>query len=101
MIGMIPAVMPELQLVGLAAQRQPEDLVPQANPKDRLLALELLHVLDRICRAAPDRPARSKRRRRPGSCASTSSAEVFAGTTVTLQPSRVSMRRMFSLMPKS
>src|SRR5216683_8297032 len=44
----IPAVMPKLQLVGLASQRQPEDLVSKADPEHRSLALQLLHVLNRV-----------------------------------------------------
>ena len=37
---MIPAVVSELQLVRLPAQRQPEQLMPQADPEHRFLTLQ-------------------------------------------------------------
>src|SRR5208337_2448664 len=36
--GMISAMMPEIKLVGLAAQRQPQKLMPQTDAEHRLLA---------------------------------------------------------------
>ena len=43
---MIGAAMAELQLVGLAAHREAEQLVAEADAEDRLLADELADVAD-------------------------------------------------------
>ena len=64
---MIGAAMPELQLVSFAAQRQPENLVTQADAEDRRLADQSPHIIDLRMRAARDRPARWKETRRPAS----------------------------------
>src|SRR5579872_1389910 len=45
---MIAAVMPELQLVGLASERDAGKLVAKTNSKDRLAAHETANVVDRV-----------------------------------------------------
>src|SRR5262245_26724732 len=45
---MIAAVVPELQLVGFPAQSQAEDLMAQANSKDRLLPQHVAHALESV-----------------------------------------------------
>ena len=42
--GMISATVPEFQLVGFSAKRQPEDLMSQADAENRFLAEELSDV---------------------------------------------------------
>ena len=78
----VGAVVAELELVGLAAQRQPEDLVAEADAEHRQLRpRQLARRFDRVADRGRDRRGRSTGRRRPASCASTSRAGVVAGTT--------------------
>ena len=97
----IAAAMAELQLVGLAAQREAEQLMAEADAEDRLLAVQLADVPDCAYSSGSGSPGPFERKTPSGFSASTSSAEVSAGTTVTRQFSRVSRRRMLCLMPKS
>src|SRR6266851_6723978 len=60
---MVPAMVPKLQLVHLASERQPEDLMPQAYPEDRFLPLQLLYSLNRILQRL--RVTRSVRKEHP------------------------------------
>ena len=64
---MIGAAVAELQLVGLAAERQAEKLMPQADAEDRNLSHELADIAPPAFRAVPDRPARSRETRHPAS----------------------------------
>src|ERR1700722_17871244 len=97
---MIPAVVPELQLEGLPAERDSGQLMPQANSKNRLPTEEPSDRIHRVgARFGIARPIRQKNP--VGLKARTSSAGVCAGTTVTLQPSPRNLRRMFCLIPKS
>ena len=98
---MIRAAMAELQLVGLAAEREAEDLMAEADAEDRRLADQLADVVDLRVRAARDRPGRSRETRRRASARARLRRGVSAGTTVTRQPTCTRRRRMFRLMPKS
>jgi len=77
-------MVPELQLERLPAQRQPAQLVPQANSEDRHAPRQLADVLDgvgdglRIARAIREKHAVRR-------IAITSSAGVYAGTTTDWQ----------------
>jgi len=78
----IRAVMPEFQLERLPAEGQAAKLVTQADTKDRHTPRELANVFNSV----GDRLgiAGAVREKTPlGRSASTSSAEVLAGTTVT------------------
>src|SRR5580693_2848421 len=58
---MVATVVPELELVGLAAERQPDQLMPKADPKDRRTPRQLADVLLRIRhRLRITRPVRQK-----------------------------------------
>ena len=98
---LVAAVVAELELVGAAAEREPEDLVPEADAEDRHLAEQ--------------RARRSRRVRHGGGIAGAVGQEdavglhapapraagVAAGTTRTRQPLATRLRRMLRLMPKS
>ena len=84
---MIRAAMPELQLERLAAEREPENLMAEADAEDRLVGLrQLARVLDgvadrrRIARAVAQEDA-VHAARRARLCAG-----VDAGNTCTWQP---------------
>ena len=83
---MVRAVMPEFQFEGLSAEREAAKLMSEADAEDRHAAEQFANIRNRVSRSARDRRARSKGKRRRGLSARTSSAEVFAGTTVTSQP---------------
>ena len=59
---MIGAAMSELQLVGLAAAGEAENLVAEADAEDRVLADELADVVDLGVRAVRGRRGRSRER---------------------------------------
>src|SRR5438270_689117 len=42
----ISAVMPELQLIGLSAERQPHDLMAKTDPENRLLTHKVTDILN-------------------------------------------------------
>ena len=98
---LVAAVMAELELVGLAAERQAEDLVAEADAEDRLLADQLAHRRRRRTATAAGSPGPLDRKMPSGFIASTSAAGVSAGTTRTRQPLATRLRRMLRLMPKS
>ena len=98
--GLVAAVMAELQLLRLAAEREAEDLVAEADAEDRQAAVgELAH----------DRPHAFDRRGIAGAvreehgvglvARATSAADVCAGTTVTSKPCSTSRRRMLRFTP--
>src|SRR5882724_12375172 len=45
---MVPAVVPELQFVGLAAQSNPGQLMTEADAEDRLASQQAADVVDRV-----------------------------------------------------
>src|ERR1017187_6847240 len=93
---MVGAAMSELELVGLAAKGEPEQLVAETDAEDGLLTDELADVAHlgdqrlRIAGAVGEKNA-------VGLSASTSSALVSDGTTVTRQPACTNRRRMLSM----
>ncbi len=98
----VGAVVPEGQLERPRAERQRQDLLAEADPERRQPRVDQpAHGLDQVGHAL--RVARAVGQEEPvrARAASTSSAEVKAGTTVTRQPSAVSWRRMFRLIPES
>ncbi len=97
----IRATMPELQFVSFPAEGEPQDLIAQANAKNRRLADQLAHIRDlTVQRFRVARPIRKKHAIRFLQ-AITSSADVSDGTTVTRHPECTRRRRIFCLMPKS
>ncbi len=98
--GMVGAVVAELELVGLAAKRQAEDLVAEADAEERRLAGEVADVLLRVVEGLGIAGA-VRKEDAVGVHGEDFCRRCLAGTTVTRQFSRVSMRRMLDLMPKS
>ena len=99
---MVRAAMAELQLERLAAHRQTENLMPEADAEDRHAGRDQrLRVLDRIC----------QRRRIAGAVAEKHAVglrspailppESLAGYTRTSHPCALSRRMMFHFIPKS
>ena len=84
-----------------AAEREAEDLVPEADAEDRQRSRERAHVLadPRHGRRIAG-TVRQEDRRRAGARAP-ARAVVEAGTTVTSKPCSTSRRTMLRLMPKS
>ncbi len=78
---MIGAAVAELQLVGLAAERQAQDLVPQADAEDRDLARAACAPAPPGTASGSGSPGPLERNTPSGFSASTSSAVVTAGTT--------------------
>ena len=95
---LVGAVVAELELVGLAAERQAQDLMAEADAEDRLLAEQLAHV-SIAYGTAPGSPGPLERKMPSGFSASTSAAGVGAGTTFTRKPDATRWRRMLRLMP--
>ena len=99
---MIRAAVAELQLEGLAAEREPENLMAEADAEDRLVGLrQVARVLDgvvdrrRIARAVAQENAVHVRR--PARLSQASTRETRAPRS----RRSTSRRRMFHLMPKS
>ena len=98
---LIRAAVAELELVGLGAAGQGQQLVPQANAEDRLLAQQ---AADRLAGRRPSgsgSPGPLERNTPSGCCASTSAAVAVPGRIVTRQPMSNRCRAMFHFMPKS
>lgn len=82
--GMIGAVMAELQLVGLAAERKTAELVTQADSENGHSAGKPANIFNSVGGGFGS-PGPFERKTPSGFMASTSSAEVCAGTTETSQ----------------
>ena len=95
---MIASAMTEFELVRFAASGQRQQLMAETDPGNRHAAE---HRFDIICRIGngSGSPGPLESRRPSGLISNMSFAEVEAGTTVTLQPSRVKQRRMLYLTP--
>ena len=99
---LVRAAMAELQFERLPAKRLAQNLVPQANAKNRNAASSP----NRSPRAPhnpapPDRPGRWKEKFPPAYTCSASAAVAVAGTTCTLKPCCRNRRRMLYFIPKS
>ena len=97
---MIGAAMAELQLVSLAAEREAENLMAEADAEDRRLADQPADVVDlRVQRLGIAGAVREEH------AVGLEREHVFGGgergTTVTRQPDCTRRRRMLCLMPKS
>ena len=88
-----------VHLHGLAAERDAEHLVAEANPKVGVPVDQLRITGTAYCPVAAGSPGPLERNTPSGLSAAMSSALVLAGTTVTLQPTLASRRRMLRLMP--
>ena len=96
----VRAAVAELELVGLAAAREAEDLVSETDAEGRQRVDECLRApRSRRC-TARGRPGRS-RGRSLGLQRERVLALVVAGTTVTSQPAAARLRRMLCFIPKS
>ena len=85
--GLVAAVVAELELVGLAAEREAEDLVAEADAEHRVRRRASSRTCSRIaCDRRRDRRGRSRGRRRRARARAPRAAVVAAGTTVTSQP---------------
>ena len=73
--GVVGTVVTELELVGVRAEREAEDLVPDADPEQRNLADQASHLLGRADDGAGS-PGPFERNTPSGSRASTSAAGV-------------------------
>ena len=79
---MIRPMVTELQFIGLEAEGQAENLMAQTNAENRIASDQLLHGLRGIGKASGS-PGPFERKMPSGLSASTSAADVEAGTTVT------------------
>ena len=95
---MIRAMMAEIQFVGFSAEREAENLMPEADAEHRLLAEHARDGSDAYGSAAGS-PGPLERKIPSGLCARISSAVDVAGSTLTRKPVEVSRRRMLSLIP--
>ena len=99
---LIRAAVAELQLVRLAAQRQAQQLMAEADAEDRHARSQAASwtFVDGVGRAAGS-PGPLERKMPSGLVASRSAAGAAAGHDVTSQPCSARQRRMFHFMPKS
>ena len=96
---LIAAVVAELELVGLAAERQTQDLMAEADTEDRLLADQSLHVLFGVGHGVGiARPVGEK------NAVGIERQHIFSGMSTPerlsrRQPASARLRRMLYLMP--
>ena len=98
----IRAAMAELQLEGLAADGQPEDLMAEADAEHRHVGVrQLPDVVDRVRRARRDRPDRCSGTRRRARWPAGPRRAPSPETRARRSRRPASRRRMLYLMPKS
>ena len=97
---MIGAVMALMHLRGLAAERDAQHLVAEADAEHRhARSISVWITGTAYSPVAAGSPGPLDRNTPSGLSARMSSAVVVAGTTVTLQPAPASRRRILRLMP--
>ena len=98
---LVHAPVAERHLVGASAEREPQQLVPQADPEDRDLAEQVATRPRRRTAVAAGSPGPFERNTPSKPPAAISAAGVCAGKTVVSMPWAASSRRMFRFMPRS